>query len=85
MKNIIGRNRPFPFNLFQKEDNVTYRIECKTCCWQKVYRVFSGTVLYASGVTPADNVVKTKGELPKACPQCDGKVSKHKLPSFIKY
>lgn len=85
MKNIIDCRRPFPFNLFQKEDNVTYRMECKTCNWQKLYRVFRGTVLYAPGVTPADNVVKAKSELPKACPQCGGSVKKHKLPSFIKY
>lgn len=84
MHNIWGRRLPFPFNLFRKDKNATYRMECKKCGWQKVYRVFSGTVWYATGITPSDNVVKTKSELPAACPECGGKVKTYKLPCLIK-
>ena len=84
MNNIWDRRLPFPFNLFRKDKNVTYRIECKKCGWQKVFRIFSGTVWYAPGVTPSDNVVKAKRELPAVCPECGAKVRKYKLPCFIK-
>ena len=84
MHNIWERRLPFPFNLFRKDTNATYRIECKKCGWQKTYRVFSGTVWYAPGVTPSDIVVKTKRELPNICPECEAKVNKYKLPCLIK-
>lgn len=84
MNNICGHRLPFPLNLFRKDKNVTYRIECKECGWQKDFRIFSGTVLYAPGVSPSDNVVKTKSELPAACSECGGKVIKVRLPCFAK-
>lgn len=74
----------FPFNLFRKDINVTYRIQCEKCGWQKVYQVSSGTVWFASGVTPSDNVVKAKRELPVICPECDAKLKKIRLPCLIK-
>ncbi len=84
MNNICGHRLPFSFNLFRNDKNVTYRIECKKCGWQKAFRIFSGTVWYAPGVTPSDNVVKTKNELPAACSGCGGKIRKIKLPYCAK-
>ena len=84
MNSICGNRLPFPFNLFRNDKNVTYRIECKKCGWQKDFRIFSGTVWYAPGVTPSDNVVKAKRELPAVCPECGARIRKYKLPCFIK-
>ncbi len=84
MHNIWGRRLPFSFNLFRKDTNATYRIECKKCSWQKLYHVFSGTVWYAPGVISSDIVVKAKRELPTVCPECNAKVKTHKLPCLIK-
>ena len=84
MHNIWGRRLPFPFYLFRKDKNAMYRIECKKCGWQKVFRIFSGIVWHAPGVTPSGIVVKTKRELPVACLECGGKVKKVKLPNFYK-
>ncbi|MFA6103617.1 MAG: hypothetical protein WC721_15610 [Victivallaceae bacterium] len=84
MNNIWGRRLPFPFNLFQQENNATYHLECKKCGWQKTYRIFSGTGWYVPGVTPSGNMVKTKRELPSVCPECGGRVKKYKLPCLIK-
>ncbi len=61
VKGIWGRRLPFPFNLFQQGKLATYHLKCKSCAWEKTYRVFSGTVWYAPGVTPSENVVKQKG------------------------
>jgi len=84
MHNKWGSHFPFPFNLFRQDLNVTYRIQCKKCNWQKVYQVFSGTVWYASGATQSDDIVKTKRELPATCPECGAKVKKIRLPCFVK-
>ncbi|MEI8245111.1 MAG: hypothetical protein WCI51_04725 [Lentisphaerota bacterium] len=84
MNNICGHRLPFPFNLFRNDKNATYRIECKKCGWQKVFRIFSGTIWYAPGVSPSDNVVKTQSDLPAACPECGGEVKKVRLPCFAK-
>ena len=84
MNNIWGRRLPFSLNLFRNDKNAMYRIECKKCGWQKAFRIFSGTVWYAPGVSSSDNVVKTKSELPVTCPECGRKVKKVKLPCFAK-
>ena len=84
VKGIWGRRLPFPFNLFQQDKPATYHIKCKNCAWEKTYRVFSGTVWYAPGITPAEIVVKTKGLLPAICPECGVKVNKYRLPCLNK-
>ncbi len=84
VKGIWGRRLPFPFNLFRQDKPATYRIKCKSCAWEKTYEVFSGTVWYAPGVTPAEIVVNTKRLLPAICPECGAKVNKYRLPCFNK-
>ena len=86
-KSIIGRRKlPFPFNLFHlwKDETGYYNVKCKKCGWQKTYRIFSGKTWNAPGVTPADNIIKTRKELTDNCPECGGKVNKVKLPNFYK-
>ena len=85
-KSIIGRRKlSFPFNLFLRTNGpVYYTVKCKKCGWQKIYHVFSGTTWNAPGVTPVDNIIQTRKELPAACLDCCGKVNKVKLPNFYK-
>ena len=86
-KLIVGRRKtPFPFNFFSwwKDETGYYSVKCKKCGWQKIYHVFSGTTWNAPCVTPMENIVKTKNELPANCPECGGKVNKVKLPNFYK-
>jgi len=83
---IVSRRKlPFPFNLlFHWNEPEYYIVKCKKCGWQKTYRIFSGTTWNAPGVTPADNIIKTRKELPAVCLECGGKVNKIKLPNFNK-
>ena len=87
LKLIIGRRKlPFPLVLFywRKDETGYYSVKCKKCGWQKTYRIFSGTTWNAPGVTPADNIIKTRKELPAVCLECGGKVNKIKLSNFNK-
>ena len=85
-KSIIGRRKfPFPFNLlFIWNETAYYTVKCKKCGWGKIYHLFSGTTWNAPGVTPVDNIIQTRKELPAACLDCGGKVNKVKLPNFYK-
>ena len=83
---IVSRRKlPFPFNLlFHWNEPEYYIVKCNKCGWQKMFRISNGTVWYAPGIVPVENIVKTKSELPAVCPECGGKVKKVKLPNFYK-
>ena len=74
------RRLPLLYNLFHRDENGRYRVNCRTCAWEKIYDVINGTAWNEFGIVIKDDLVKTRKELPAKCPLCGEKTKNKRLP-----